>query len=85
MTVLGLPLYLCVFWVLQLVGLLSLCLSRLVNWHHHRRCQVLFFASFLALGLVAIVFLAADSDIGLQGCPTLALMTIGSTLDLKPR
>jgi hypothetical protein len=76
-----------IFWstiVIQLLGLGSIVALRVCGSDRGRAvCQRLFVAALLALGLITIFAVGADSDSWVTSGATLSVMTVCATFDFR--
>lgn len=76
-----------IFWltiVVQLLGLGSMVAARLCGTYRGRAvCQQVFLVMLLALGLVTVIAVGADSDSWVTSGATLSIMTVCVTFDFR--
>jgi hypothetical protein len=76
-----------IFWstiVIQLLGLGSIVALRLCGSDRGRStCQRVFVAMLLALGLITVLSVGADSDSWVTSGATLSVMTVCATFDFR--
>ena len=76
-----------IFWstiIIQLLGLASIVALRLCGSDRSRAaCQRLFVLLLLALGLITVLSVGADSDSWVTSGATLSVMTVCATFDFR--